>query len=82
MILLEVALPQQLMPSNEWISSPAGELWLSELKKARYTRVSNLTDGIRKPRTQEVAESAETPDEKRVEDVMLEVMNSAVPKVH
>jgi len=23
--------------SNEWISSPAGEIWLSELAKARYT---------------------------------------------
>jgi hypothetical protein len=38
------------MPSQtiEWISSPAGELLLSELTKARYTLVSNLTDGIRK----------------------------------
>jgi hypothetical protein len=34
--------------SNEWISSPAGELWLSELTKVKYTHVSNLTDGIRK----------------------------------
>ena len=36
------------MPSNEWISSPAGELWLSELTKARYIHISKLTDGIRK----------------------------------
>jgi len=26
--------------SNEWISSPAGEVWLAELGKARYTPVS------------------------------------------
>jgi hypothetical protein len=49
-IILKVALSQQLMPSNEWISSPMGELWLSELTRVRYTHVSNLTDGIRKRR--------------------------------
>jgi hypothetical protein len=49
-IILKVALSQQLMASNEWISSPMGELWLSELTRVRYTHVSNLTDGIRKRR--------------------------------